>query len=448
MSGRGKFTWLVAGMVVAAGLSASGWARSGKPESAMKASAQEILAKARQGDANAEAELGRRYYKGESVPRDFPKAADWFQKAADQGNAKGEYGLATLYLRGQGVPQNTADAVQWTRKAADQGYARAEAGLGYLYSKGKGVRKSNADAFQWYRKSAEQGFPYAEYALGSLYFHGLGVAKDETTAAGWLQKAAAQGNPSAQEFLGDVYFYGEGVAQNRTTAAHWYREAAAQGNADGTYNLGFLYKYGLGVAANAAEATRLYRKAAAEGSRKAQRALGLRGDGLSLKQGLFLAGILIVGFWIAFGKPGPWWVFTDSALWLRILPGVFFILYVVLSLYQAFGVFPALVALGGFLFLKELTVGVSFGFILAAFRGRWIPIVAGLSLAILLMVDGLLLYVTLRFGPSDPLAGPFAFSMTNGLFLGLSMSLMAGYWLAGRKRPSLEREGQGVEGAS
>ena len=40
-----------------------------------------------QGDARAQASLGRMYAKGQGVPQDYSKAINWARLAADQGNA-------------------------------------------------------------------------------------------------------------------------------------------------------------------------------------------------------------------------------------------------------------------------------------------------------------------------------------------------------------------------
>lgn len=38
------------------------------------------------GDANAQCELGAVYFRGEGVPKDYQKAAEWFQQSAENGN--------------------------------------------------------------------------------------------------------------------------------------------------------------------------------------------------------------------------------------------------------------------------------------------------------------------------------------------------------------------------
>jgi TPR repeat protein len=79
-----------------------------------------------QGDADAEANLGSAYQKGQGVAPDLSKAAHWYQQSADQNDAYGQYELALMYQYGRGVPQNTGLAVTLLKQAAMQGMAEAQ----------------------------------------------------------------------------------------------------------------------------------------------------------------------------------------------------------------------------------------------------------------------------------------------------------------------------------
>ena len=58
-----------------------------------------------------------------------------------QGNAKAQYGLGKCYFRGEGLQRNYSAAVVWFRRAAEQGLADAQNDLGVMYADGKGVPK-------------------------------------------------------------------------------------------------------------------------------------------------------------------------------------------------------------------------------------------------------------------------------------------------------------------
>ena len=83
-----------------------------------------------------------------------------FQKtlqAAKQGNVDAQYNLGVMYAIGQGVPQDDAQAVQWYRQTAEQGDAQAQVLLGIAYESGRGVRQDLALAQEWYGKACDNG---------------------------------------------------------------------------------------------------------------------------------------------------------------------------------------------------------------------------------------------------------------------------------------------------
>lgn len=73
---------------------------------------------AAEGHARAEETLGEFYYFGVSVPRDYTKAAYWFQKAAEQDDVGAQFEIGNLYFQGQGVPQSYRQAYFWLDLAA------------------------------------------------------------------------------------------------------------------------------------------------------------------------------------------------------------------------------------------------------------------------------------------------------------------------------------------
>jgi TPR repeat protein len=101
---------------------------------------------------------------------------------ADQGDADAQFNLGVMYAKGQGVVKDEVEAVKWFRKAADQGNAEAQSNLGVMYAKGEGVVKDEVEAVKWFRKAADQGDADAQYNLGVMYAKGQGVVKDEVEA--------------------------------------------------------------------------------------------------------------------------------------------------------------------------------------------------------------------------------------------------------------------------
>ena len=91
---------------------------------------QNAQARAVQGDANAEALLGRAYYEGVGVPRNYSTALYWLNKAVAQNNADAMFILGLMYEWGRGVHQNLQTALSLLDRSAalGQGFAKIEAG--------------------------------------------------------------------------------------------------------------------------------------------------------------------------------------------------------------------------------------------------------------------------------------------------------------------------------
>lgn len=276
-----------------------------------------LIAKAQEGDAEAQYQLGLLYFNGQGIIHSWTEAIKWFSLSADQGNANALYQLGLLYkqslnetlrlppevigcwreaakrgdadaqnelgecyYRGLGVEESKTEAVKWWQKAADQGHADAQIRLGDFY-----VDSNKTESEKWYnlgleqyRKLATQGNADALIKLGNCYYYGSGVEESETEAKKWYnlalaqyRKLAAQGNADAQIKLAECYEYGNnGVEESDSEAAKWYRKAAEQGNVQAQYQLGAAYNIGSGVEESEIEAMKWYLKAAEQGHAEAQ----------------------------------------------------------------------------------------------------------------------------------------------------------------------------------
>src|SRR5579872_275562 len=99
--------------------------------------------------------------------------------AAEKGDAQAQYSLAKRYAKGNGLPQDYSKAAEYMRKAAEQGYALAQNDLGAYYARGLGLKQDYAEAARWYRKAADQGDSLAQYSMGRITLLGRGVTKDK-----------------------------------------------------------------------------------------------------------------------------------------------------------------------------------------------------------------------------------------------------------------------------
>ena len=77
------------------------------------------------------------------------KIVDWTKKSAKQGDAEAQNNLGVMYDKGQGVPQNYKKAFDWFKKSAKQDFAKAQYNLGMIYYEGEEVSKNDKKAIYW-----------------------------------------------------------------------------------------------------------------------------------------------------------------------------------------------------------------------------------------------------------------------------------------------------------
>ena len=126
---------------------------------------------------------------------------DEIKAKAENGDAAVQYQLGLYYFNGNGVTKDYLEAARWWRKAAGQGHAMAQYQFGLCNYAGYGVGQNYAEAARWWGKASEQGNALAQYNLGCCCFYGYGAAKNPVAADKWLQLAAAQGNENARQLL-------------------------------------------------------------------------------------------------------------------------------------------------------------------------------------------------------------------------------------------------------
>jgi TPR repeat protein len=108
---------------------------------------------AKQDDRLAEWLLGRLYFTGNGIPRDLNAAESWLQKTANQGDPFGQQLLGLVRLEQNDYPK----ASEWFRKAAMQGLPQAQAQLGELLKDGRGVTQDKFEAYVWLSVSFDAG---------------------------------------------------------------------------------------------------------------------------------------------------------------------------------------------------------------------------------------------------------------------------------------------------
>lgn len=239
------------------------------PSAFCAASIAELKAEAESGSQSAEHQLIHFLIYTDPGAPGYNEALAWLREFATN-NPDGQLVLGYLYNQGRGVARDYAKAAECYQAAANRGLATAENNLAYLYQEGLGVEKNLSKAFDLYLTSAKQGNAAAQYNLANLYVRGLGAPRDYLQAARWFQAAANQGHAVAQYDLGVLYVGGLGVPRDYSQAAAWIRLAAEQRETAAETDLGRLYEAGKGVPLDYAQAYAWYSRAVADGDRSAQ----------------------------------------------------------------------------------------------------------------------------------------------------------------------------------
>ena len=118
----------------------------------------------------------------------------------EAGDAQAQNRAAQMYEFGYGTERNYAKAFELYQKAADQSLVSAQHNLGRCYNFGTGVDQDFVEAERWYRIAAKQGHTEAMFYLGTLYSNGYGQDTSHTSdiiAYAWMHNSAALGNGTA-----------------------------------------------------------------------------------------------------------------------------------------------------------------------------------------------------------------------------------------------------------
>lgn len=147
---------------------------------------------------------GIKYYKEEN----YEKALYYFQKAAAKNESNAMVYLGLMHVYGYGVPKDYLKAAEWYEKAIKLGNATAADNLAnlqenpdYLFS--LGLRRFQTCNYAWavdsFLKAAAKGNSEAMYYLGLIYERGYAGEKNLTKAEEWFEKAVASGNENAKK---------------------------------------------------------------------------------------------------------------------------------------------------------------------------------------------------------------------------------------------------------
>ena len=200
---------------------------------------QSLLARARNGDREAEWGVADRYADGCKdkrgkviVRRSAVKAAQWFRRAAEHGCGPAQNYLGILLGNEHRDRKNVKEALFWLRKAFRAGESCAAQNIAITYRENGDLKT----AFKWFRKAAEAGDGDALIQLGIHYYWGKGVRKNPREAVRCFRAAkkakniSGMGRDDAFFFLGIAYREGHGVQASIPNAKKFFNQANIDGD--------------------------------------------------------------------------------------------------------------------------------------------------------------------------------------------------------------------------
>lgn len=88
----------------------------------------------------------------------IPPELSWLLRFAKQGDLDAQAALGYRFFMGIEVPQNSTEAAKWTYGAATRGLDWAQSNLGVMYEFGMGLRQDDVEAYAWFKTAAGQGY--------------------------------------------------------------------------------------------------------------------------------------------------------------------------------------------------------------------------------------------------------------------------------------------------
>lgn len=186
--------------------------------------------------------MGKNYTtgKGRFIVKDYDKAIEAFDKAANLGSAEAAYLLGNIYFNGEGgIDSNELWGMHYYRKAANLGQPDAQMIIGVQQvmdgiEEKPGSPAQNlayVEAVKWLKRAAEQDVAEAKYWYGDMLVKGLGTEKDEVKGRQLIKEAAEAGNPNGQAMYSALLWQGlAGISKDLVSAYKWMYLAAMGGN--------------------------------------------------------------------------------------------------------------------------------------------------------------------------------------------------------------------------
>lgn len=204
-----------------------------------------LTRQAEEGNVDAQLTLGYMYLYGESgVDKDYEKAFQYYNMAANQNDSIAINNVGSLYFSGIGTEKSLSKAAQMFEKASSLGNTEAAVNLSFIYLTKDSALNNPRAAIELLKTASEAGNPTAKFLLGYAYFKGFVVEQNYKKAIALIREAANAEYDDAEYMLGYMYLNGLGITKNYGNAVKYFNLAFNQGNVDAMMELGNILAAG------------------------------------------------------------------------------------------------------------------------------------------------------------------------------------------------------------
>jgi TPR repeat protein len=145
-------------------------------------------------DPEAYFELGKIYFEGKYVFKDYLKSLEYFSAASYLGSIKATYNLGLFYLSKQTDFYDPKKALSYFLELARKGHAPSENKVGIFLTNGIVLNKDYKEAVKWYEAASKQGYVEAQCNLAFMYASGKGVWQNMGRAHAFAKPGYEKGN--------------------------------------------------------------------------------------------------------------------------------------------------------------------------------------------------------------------------------------------------------------
>ncbi|KAF9164171.1 hypothetical protein DFQ26_001714 [Actinomortierella ambigua] len=233
----------------------------------------QLLNDAKDGDAEAQYKLGRKYLQALGVEPDFEEGVRLLEQAADQGHAEALFQHAMTASTSDAYYETRRDmAESWIKRASENGHVMANSVLLALRLKGNKIDEGvKADMMKILEAREVGGDGVTSAVVSSVYE----AAHDYEKAVHYMERATMRGQAEAARALGTFYQNGRGVTVDLARARKLFSHAASRWNPDGQYMLGMMLRDGCGGSCDKHKAAILFRRSASQGNQRSKAELRL-----------------------------------------------------------------------------------------------------------------------------------------------------------------------------